>query len=256
MVIEPVDLSIWMLLLVFIVTFLSKTYGVIVGGASFVLQPFLLAIGIPPQMAVAHDITSTNGCNVTGIYVFNKQGQIKKEIARYALPGLIIGPFIGVWLLSVTPPEYIENFIATVSILGAIYLLVRRRGQIGLVERDRPENWRVLTIIYGLLFGAYLGFSGAGGGIAVTLFYISVLGMTMTQSVATKRYVHAIPFITAGIGYFWQGWLQWDLLLAMFAGCLVAGYAGSHLTLRINDKILKIVFMGMAICMAAMVILT
>ena len=132
---EPLDLSIWILGLIFIVTFLSKTYGVIIGGASFILQPFLLAMGIPPHIAVAHDISGTNGASVSGIYVFAKTGHIRKNIAIYAMPGLVTGPFIGIYLLSITPPEIVENFIAVISIIGAAYLLLRRKSDAGLRER-------------------------------------------------------------------------------------------------------------------------
>ena len=76
----------------------------------------------------------------------------------------------------------------------------------------------------------------------------------MTQSIATKRLVHAVPFIMAAIGYFWQGWLQLDLFLTVFTACLAAGYAGAHITLKVNEKALKLVFVGAAICMAGLIL--
>lgn len=251
---DPASLSYLTLFLIFTVTFLTKTYGVIIGGASFLLQPFLLAMGIPPHIAIAHDIAGTNGSNISGIYVFNKTGHLRYDIALYAMPGFITGPLLGVYLLDITPPEILEIFIATVSIVGAFYLIIKRNNSTGLFERPKPKNWRVLTILYGFIFGAYLGFSGAGAGIVVTLFYISTLGMTMTQAIATKRLMHGVPFLIAATGYLWQGWLQLDLFLTVFAGCLAAGYAGSHITLKVNNKILRLFFLVSAILMAGFII--
>ena len=251
---ENIDLNVWMLVAVFIVTFFTKTYGVIIGGASFILQPFLLAIGVPPQMAIAHDIAGTNGSTISGLYVFRKSGSIRFKLSSYMLPGLVVGPFAGVWLLSVVPASYIENFIAVVSCLGAGYLLIRRKSKEGLEEAPLPQNWSLYAVIYGFFIGAYIGFSGAGGGIVTGLVLVSFFGLTMTQSIATKRIIHALPFITSAFGYLAMGWLQWDLFLTVFSACLCAGWVGSHITLRLNEKVLKVIFLSAAILMALIIL--
>lgn len=248
------ELSLFWLALVFLVTFLTKTYGVIVGGASFVLQPFLIAIGVPPHMAVAHDIAGTNATTVAGLHIFLRSGHIHTTIARYALPGVTLGPLLGVALLNWMPAATIETVIACVSIIGALYLMLHGKNTIGLEPRAMPRYWRSITLAYGLIFGIYCGFSGAGGGIASMYVLIAVLGLTMTRAIATKRIIHAMPFIIATIGYLWHGWLVPGLFSAVFLGCLAGGYAGAYLTMRLNDQLLKYVFLTAAIIIAGLIL--
>lgn len=252
---EMPELGLLSLAAIFIVTFLTKTYGVIIGGASFILQPFLLAIGIPPQMAIAHDIAGTNGSTITGLYVFGKTGHMKYRLALFMLPGLLVGPFAGVWLLSILPAVIIERFIAVVSCAGAAYLLIRHKSDDGLVEKEMPRLWAHYAVIYGFFIGAYIGFSGAGGGIVTGLVLLSLFGLTVTQSIATKRIIHAVPFVTSAIGYYYMGWLQPALFFTIFMACLCAGWVGGHITLRLNEKVLKFIFLSAAVLMAALIVL-
>lgn len=247
-------LSIPLLIAIFLVTLLTKTYGVIIGGASFILQPFLITLGIPPHLAVAHDIAGTNGSTVTGAYVFGKSGHMKSDIFFYTLPGLLAGPLAGVWLLSIVPGEVVEKLIAMIACAGAAYLLLRRKSDQGLKERSLPPRWKILAAVYGFLIGVYIGFSGAGGGVVSGLILISVFGMTVTQSIATKRLIHAVPLVTAAIGYWYMGWLQPVLFGVVFAGCLGGGWLGSHLTLRLNEKVLKFIFLTAAVLMAGIIL--
>lgn len=252
---ELPDFDFWMYVAIFVVTFLTKTYGVIIGGASFILQPFLLAIGVPPQMAISHDIAGTNGSTVSGMYVFGKSGHMKYRLALFMLPGLLLGPFAGVWLLSIVPAVFIERFIAIVSCVGAAYLLVRHKSSDGLVEKEMPQLWKFYALLYGCFIGAYIGFSGAGGGILSGLVLLSVFGLTVTQSIATKRIIHAVPFVTSAIGYYVMGWLEPILFSVVFFACLCAGWVGGHITLKLNEKLLKFIFLTAAILMAAMILM-
>lgn len=253
---EP--LSVTTLILIFVVTFLTKTYGTIIGGASFILQPFLIAMGIPPHMAVAHDIAGTNGVTVTGGYVFFKSGHIDLRVALYTLPGVIIGPVIGVYFLNSTTPETLEKFIAVISFIGASYMLLKYNKVIGKVRaaphpflsRYRPY----LGMLFGLVIGTYIGFSGAGGGILSGLLLISVMNLSVLQTIATKRFIHAPAFIISAGAYYYMGWLDPMLFFTVFTACLAAGFVGSHMSLRINEKILGYIFIAAAAIMALLIL--
>ena len=252
---EP--LSATTLIAIFLVTFLTKTYGVLIGGASFILQPFLIAMGIPPHMAVAHDIAGTNGVTVTGGYVFLKSGHVNMHVLKYTLPGMIIGPAIGVYFLNSTPPELLEKFIATISFCGALYMLLKHRDVIHNTVKSHPfieKHKPVFAVIFGMFLGAYFGFSGAGGGILSGVLLISLLNLSVLQTIATKRILHAPAFLFSALSYLYMGWLDPYLFATMFSACLASGFVGSHMSLRINEKILGYIFIAAAAIMALLIL--
>jgi len=87
--------SVWSLLILFFVSLIAETYGSVFGGGGLLIQPVMLALGIPPQQAVANDVSACLGSGLSRFYVFKKSKYIVYDIVKWALPGGIIGPLVG-----------------------------------------------------------------------------------------------------------------------------------------------------------------
>lgn len=235
------NVSILQASLAFIIALAGETLGIF-GGGGFLIQPALLAIGIPPHLAVAHDASATAGASATSFHVFNKHGKVDYKLLVWWLPGVLIGPPLGIALLSVLSPEVLEKIIIGMSLVGAVAMLFKKKDW-GINAFPKPDNWKILSLLSGLVLGLWSGFSGMGSGTISLMLFIFIFGQTIKQATAVKMPIHFIMETITAIVFLWKGWLLWELFFPMLAGCLLAGYIKAHLILRLPEKLLKTIFM-------------
>ncbi|MDD3182787.1 MAG: sulfite exporter TauE/SafE family protein [Alphaproteobacteria bacterium] len=235
------DVSFLQAFLAFLVTAAGGVLGLF-GGAGFFIQPALLAIGVPPHMVVAHDASATAGASATSFHVFNKHGKVDYKLLVWWLPGVLIGPPLGVALLSILSPEVLEKVIIGLSFVGAVAMLFKKKDW-GVNAFPKPTHWKCLSLLSGLLLGVWSGFSGMGTGTISLMLLIFVFGQTIKQATAVKTPIHLVMESLTAAVFLFKGWLLWQLFFPMLAGCLVAGYIRAHLILRLSEKLLKTIFM-------------
>ena len=81
-----------------------RLFGIGGGGAGMIMIPTLIAVGLPPQAAVATGKMNGLGLALGGLGAFAKSGQIRKDILRVMIPvAIIVGiitPFVFVTINS------------------------------------------------------------------------------------------------------------------------------------------------------------
>ena len=235
------EITITQAFLAFLAALFGETLGVF-GGGGFLIQPALLAIGVPPHLVVSHDASSTAGASATSYYVFNKHKKVKNGLLIWWLPGVIIGPFLGIALLSVLSPAILEKIIIIVSLMGAVLILFNKKDWGG-TQSAMPRQWKLLSLVSGLAFGFWAGFSGMGAGTISLMILVFLFGQTIKEAIATKTLIHLITESITAIVFLLKGWLVWQLFLPMFVGCLLAGYLKAHIILHLPEKLLKTLFL-------------
>ena len=237
------------LFIVFIVMYIAEVYGSMIGGGSFLIQSVLIALGVPPHIAVAHDVAGANGTNIGGALVFYKYKQIRYELVLWWIPGLIIGALLGVKLLVSVEPWVIEKSLGFFALFGLIYMLFLKKEQ-GVKEQVLPRKWHYLSIPFSFIVGVYFGFSSAGTGILTSFLLVSFFGLTFIQSLAARKVIHFIPMLVAALSYMYLDLLYLDLWLVMFSAGFLAGLTGSFLSLKIGNERLKWIFMSVVAILA------
>lgn len=249
------DLNPALLPLIFIVTLAAKVVGTLVGGGGFVTQPFLMLLGVPPQLALAHDVTTSGGMNVTSVHTFSKHGMIKYRELLWWIPGMLIGPLGGVEILQILPAETVK-FVVSIYCLVACTWLLFATGK----QRLNPIKsiWirRILTLIAGFVIGAYIGFSGAGTAFLTGTILVLISDHDLKNMTAMRHAIHCLPSVVASISYIMMGWIDLTLGLTMLVACLSAGYIGSHLVIKLPEKTIKLIFCITGIAMSIAVLTT
>ncbi len=236
------DVTLFQAFLAFLVTLSGGVLGLF-GGAGFFIQPALLAIGVPPHLVVAHDASTAAGASATSFLVFNKRGKVDYKLLVWWLPGVLIGPPLGIALLSVLSPEVLGKVIIGLAMVGAVAMLFKKKDW-GVHAHPKPNNWKVLSLLSGLMLGVWAGFSGMGTGTISLMVLIFAFGLTIKQANAVRMPIHLVMESLTAIIFLWKGWLLWLLFFPMLAGCLLAGYIRAHLILRLPEKLLKTLFMA------------
>lgn len=250
---SEVEFELIILVAAFFAAFLGEMFGAIAGGGGFFTQPLLIALGVPPHIALANDVSATMGSGLSGTYVYHKSKRIPYQIAKWWIPGLIVGPFLGVQILVVMSPDVLENIVAGIALTGAIFLFLRKNSN-DLEKTKLPKLWKIYAFLMGLFTGSLIGFGIAGVGMITSMLMFGILKMSLKETIGAKQVLMFIPALAATIGYLFHNLISIPLLISLFAGATLGGYLGSSWVVRMDVKVLKKVFTIAIIIIAAWVL--
>jgi uncharacterized membrane protein YfcA len=225
-------------ILIFAVVYFGESIGLVAGGGGFIIQPFLIALKVPVHLAVATDITAACCSSFTAFLVYRRRQLVRWDLLKPMIPPLVLGGIAGVFLLHSIPAGFIEKFLA-LSALLFVGAGVLSRAEWGAVERDVPAHAKWSVPLFGLLFGMYSTFSGAGTGIFGSYFLTAIFGLTFLQALAVLSMAFVLASAIGACGYFSLGMIDFELLGVMLGAHLFAGITGARLAIKLGNRWLK-----------------
>jgi uncharacterized protein len=253
---EP--LSVLALAAVFVAAFLGGGVNAIAGGGTLLTFPALVGLGVP---ALAANATSTVALWPGALgSMWGYRGELQGARAwflRLTLPS-VAGGALGAWLLLRTPPDRFARIVPFL-VLGATLLflaqgpLMRRLRARGGARAMEPEDgdpqitpWAFVAGQFAI--GVYGGYFGAGIGILM-LAGLGVMGFANIHRMNGLKNWGAVCMNVVAAGIFaFSGIVNWPVALAMAAGGLMGGYAGSRMAQRVGQQRVRhaIVAIGLA----------
>jgi uncharacterized protein len=226
----------------------------VVGLASLVSYPALLAIGLPPLTA---NMTNTVALLFTGV---GAAAGSRPELAgqgsriRRLGPVAALGGAAGAALLLITPGQAFQR-IAPVLIGAASLTLLIPAGPRGHQGGDRGQpgfslpgrgGWLVAGV-----FGVtvYVGYFGAAAGIVMLAVLMATLAEPLARANALRNVIGALANLVAAIGFAVFGTVDWAAVAPLAAGFLVGGWTGPALVRRLPGRLLRVVVavLGLAV---------
>ena len=241
----------------------------VVGLASVVSYPALLAIGLPP---LAANMTNTVALLFTGVgAAAGSRPELAGQAGRIRRLGTIaaLGGAAGAALLLITPPQ---TFVRVAPVLiGAASLALlapsrqdraprggtdpghdgRGRGTgPGHDERGRGtehgRHERRPWLLAGVLgVAVYIGYFGAAGGIVMLALLIAMVAEPLARVNAVKNMLGAVANAVAAAAFAVFGHVDWAAVVPLAGGFLVGGWTGPALVRRIPGRVLRA---GVAVC--------
>jgi uncharacterized membrane protein YfcA len=196
----------------------------IVGGASLITFPALLAAGLPPIVANASNtVAMTPGNFMGGLADLERRPRWDRSFL-----GLLVvcvgGSAAGAVLLLMTPEK---AFTAGVPLLiGFATLLFAQSGRIS--RWVRAPAWRpgILWFAPVAIYGGYFG-----AGMSVMLLALLSIGRRddFRATNVLKNLLSGLTSFVAVVVFMVQGVVAWPSTLAMMAGALIGGFLGGRL---------------------------
>ena len=252
----------------------------VVGLASVVSYPALLAIGLPP---LAANMTNTVSLLFTGVgAAMGSRPELTGQVTRVRRLGTIaaLGGGAGAALLLITPSQTFVRLAPILIGVASLALLppsrqdraARRGAGLDRDERrrgaapdrdgqgcgaglDRDERRRgagpgrdvrrpwLLAGVFGV--AVYIGYFGAAGGIVMLALLIAMVAEPLARVNAVKNMLGAIGNAVAAVAFAVFGHVDWAAVVPLAAGFLVGGWTGPALVRRIPGQVLRI---GVAVC--------
>lgn len=228
----------------------------IVGGASVITFPVLLAVGLPPVVATASNLLAVSAGNF--LAALTERANLPPF--NRAFVGLVVasvlGALLGAVLLLATPTRLFEGLIPL--LLGFATVLFAFAGRITAWLRARADQrgreWKigVTSIPLVLPISIYGGYFGAGAGtLLLGVLTIATEGDYRRANVA-KNLVSSLNTFAAALYFAANGAVSWPQTLAMMAGCLVGGFCGAHLSRRLPQQAMRAVVVGVGALLTVM----
>lgn len=223
----------------------------IVGGATLITFPALLAAGLPPIVANA-----SNAAAVTPASLFaaaadlGRLPALNKGLAALAILS-VIGSAAGAALLLLTPDQ---TFTALVpALIGAATLSFASAGRIrrwldarqianGASAHGRPLRWSLLPL------AVYGGYFGAGMSV-VLLALLSLQTPDYRTANVVKNALSALISFVAVVIFIVQDMVAWGPTLIMMLGAMSGGYLGGWLASTLPEALVRAVVIAVGIAM-------
>ena len=215
-----------------------------VGGASVITFPVLLAVGLSPVVATASNLIAVSAGN----FLAALTDRAKLPPFNRAFVGLVgaslLGALVGAVLLLATPMRMFESLIPL--LLGFATILFAFAGRITqwlkMHQGDRGERKMSVTSIPLLLpISVYSGYFGAGAGTLVLGVLSVATGGDYRRANVAKNLVSSLNTVAASLWFIANGAVAWPETLTMMIGCLVGGFCGAHLARRIPQQFMRVI---------------
>ncbi len=248
----------------------------VVGLASLVSYPALLAIGLPPLSA---NMTNTVALLFTGVgAAAGSRPELAGQASRIRRLGPVaaLGGATGAALLLITPGQTFQRIAPVLIGAASLTLLIPAgsgrgggggRGQPAASgaqqEADPPEPSRsgfsrlgfsrpgragwLVAGVFGVTI--YVGYFGAAAGIVMLAVLLATLAEPLARANALRNVIGALANSVAAIGFAVFGKVDWAAVAPLAAGFLVGGWTGPALVRRLPARLLRLIvaLLGLAV---------
>jgi uncharacterized membrane protein YfcA len=234
------------ILMLFGTGILGGVMAAMVGGASVITFPALLAVGLNPVVATASNLVAVSPGNFIAALLDRSQ----LPPLNRAFAGLVIasvaGAFVGAMLLLATPARLFEVLIPL--LLGFATVLFAFSGRLTQWLRARARarggaepRMSVTSIPVLLPVSVYGGYFGAGVGVLLLGVLSVATGGDYRSANVVKNLVSSLNTFVAATYFVAHGAVNWPPTLIMMAGCLIGVFFGSHFARIVPQPVMRIV---------------
>jgi len=229
----------------FVAQLIDGTLGMAYGVSCSTL---LMNFGVSPKVATASVHTAevfTTG--VSGLAHLRFKNIDKQLFFRIVITG-VIGAVIGAYLISeIFDGKLIKPFIAAYLLFLGVVILIK-----GIRNKKKKET-RVKRAEGLALVGGFCDAVGGGGWGPLVTSNIIQQGKNPRETIGTVNTAEFfIAFFSTGVFLFFVGIDNWQVVLGLIAGGVVAAPAGAYFASRVNRRAMMILI-GVAITITSTV---
>ena len=234
------------LFIVFLVGLGSGMMGAYAGGASLISIPFLIFIGITPDIAVATNRVAQTGLTFTIVLRFLRSDKIQWRFVPIFSALAIIGGVIGAHIVTVIDPKFLQHMLGVIILAFVPVMLFKNRL---LKDTPAPHPLWHLTLGYFCYFLVMIfgGFCGGGAMIMMVVITTAFFGFSILQANATNNVSWLLLCLSAVFIFLHKGLINWPVACALMVGTSLGGYFGAHLALAQGEKTVKRIFVGISL---------
>ncbi len=218
----------------------------IVGGASLITFPALLATGLPAIVANASNtVALTPGNFVAGLADLERLPRWDRSLLALMLV-CVAGSVAGAALLLVTPEKAFTAVVPLLVGFATILFALSDRIRRWILSRaaasvTRPVSANGLRTLLFAPVAVYGGYFGAG----MSVMLLAILSVTRADEFRTnnviKNLLSGLTSFVAVVVFVFQGIVAWPPTLVMMAGAAVGGFLGGRLARVLPPDLVRLI---------------
>jgi len=226
----------------------SVISGLIGAGGGAVRVPYLLFLGLPPQIAIGTGKFGAFGVTIGSIAKFKNTGYIRREFVLIITLISLPAAYLGLNLLLSISDELIKTIVAAALILTTVILFLNQ--SLGLKARITSPLKRFIGYVADFFIGLFQSGFSSGIGLLSLPTYMYFFGMTAIEANATSKIPGLVKSILIFAIVVASGIVNWGHAIAIMLGSMVGSYLGAHLAIKQGNKFVKTAYGVMLIIMS------
>ncbi len=234
------DLSLLIVIILCIVSFVAGYVDSIAGGGGLLMAPALLLSGVPPHLALGtNKFIAITGTSVA-VLNFMRSGIIIWRVAVIGLIASLIGSVFGTKAILLFDEATAAKIILTILPFTALAIFApKKKIKTTSTEFSKLDLYLKVPIIC-FVFGFYDGFFGPGTGTFITIAFYSVLGMGLVHATAATKVIN----LASGVGSFatfaLSGQVFYALGIPLVVCNMIGAYIGSKMAIAKGQSLIKV----------------
>jgi uncharacterized protein len=213
----------------------------IAGGGGIISLPALLAVGLPPHLALGtNKLQAGLGTSVAATNYARKGWLASSELPLGVLC-TACGALAGAALVTRLPSLWLARLVPW--LLVAIFVHVVRAPRFGDAAGVPRMGRGSFSIVAGLAIGFYDGFFGPGTGSFWTIAFVGLRGMSLLRATAHTKAMNLTSNAVALAWFAANGTVAWKLGLLMAAANVSGAFAGSSLAIERGARLIRVFFL-------------
>ncbi|MBR9693046.1 sulfite exporter TauE/SafE family protein [Candidatus Woesearchaeota archaeon] len=220
------------LLLVFLIGIVGSFIGAQVGSGGLITIPFLIFVGLPPQVAIATNKFGSLGLRVGAIHTYWKAKKIRWEFTLGLTLFGFLGAIIGAWLLLKVDTTLLSRIVGIGVLIPLPFLFMKDFG----IRKKHIPGW-LFRLSYPLyfIFSIWAAFFGGGSGTIFMYIMMLTLGLTITEASATIKIPGLVNAAFAVIVFAIAGIIDYMIGIILIASMFIGGYLGARHAVKKGD---------------------
>lgn len=227
----------WLVGLLSLTAFVAGLVDAIAGGGGLFTVPALLALGLPPGIALATNKGQAAPGAISSFWTFFRRKGLDRKRIPVGFACGFLGSLLGARLLLALRPEPLRPIVVGLLLFSLGLMLIRPRFAARRPALRRPK----LTLaLVALALGAYDGFFGPGTGSILIALFMTLFGDSALYASGNAKVVNLASNLAAFLLFALRGAILWQLALPMAAANVIGARLGARLALRQGDRLVRI----------------
>ena len=235
------DWSISILLIIMALGFLAAFIDAVVGGGGLISIPTLLAVGLPPSIALGTNKLASVFGSMTSAIRFIRSGKVDlKLVGRLFVPVFILA-MLGASLATFLPAQLLKPIVIVILTLVLFYTIFKKDwGDVRRVQSFTVKKAILITILLSLI-GFYDGFLGGGTG-SFMMFILLMFGFDFLGAAGNAKVLNFASNLGALILFMILGEVNYLYGLIMAASMIAGSYVGAMFAIKQGVGYVKVLF--------------
>ncbi|WP_372999918.1 sulfite exporter TauE/SafE family protein [Lutispora sp.] len=229
--------------------FMAAFVDSIAGGGGIISIPAVMAIGIPPHLALGTNKLGAFFGSFSSTVTYSKSKKIYFPLIKYMIPFTLIGAVLGVETVLSINEKALEIIILVLTLIIAIYTICKKDLGASNDFQGLTKKNIALGCILAFAIGFYDGMFGPGSGSFLIFIFISIYKFDYPISAGNGRILNFTSCAASLITFGLNGSVDFLLGIPFVISMILGGLTGAKFAIKKGAKVIKPIFVAIALAL-------